>query len=151
VLLLHLFKGTNKVCDPSNPNMLGSASGCLCHRRSDRRRPSLRQNNSINSGSIGGPQQGPQIVWVFHSIESKEEPMLSVGRWSEQVLDSQESPLPNDRQHTLMRIRSGKPRELVPGFNRYADPGGPAECDQLFQAIVSTFAGHADMVKLSGS
>jgi hypothetical protein len=47
-----------------------------------------------------------------------------------------------------MRVRPGKPGELVSGFERHADAGRSAELDQPFQTIVSTLPGHADMVKL---
>jgi hypothetical protein len=47
-----------------------------------------------------------------------------------------------------MSIGTGKPGELVSGFERYADTGGSAELDQPFQAIVSTLPGHADVVEL---
>jgi hypothetical protein len=85
---------------------------------------------------------------VFHPIESKEEPVLSSVARSQQVLNPQESPLPNDRQHTLMRICPGKPGELVPGFERHTDPRRAAKLDQPFQAIISTLPSNTDMIEL---
>ena len=67
---------------------------------------------------------------------------------SQQVLDSQELALPNDRQDSLMGVGPGKPGELVPGLKRYANTGRPAELDQPLQPVVATLPGHADMVKL---
>jgi hypothetical protein len=85
---------------------------------------------------------------IFDAIESKEEPMLASLAGTQQVLDSQELPLPNDRQYPLMGIRPCKSGELVPGFKRYANAGGSAKLNQPLQAIVSTLPRHTDMVKL---
>ena len=52
-----------------------------------------------------------------------------------------------------MGVGAGEPGELVPGFERYADAGGPAEVDQPFQAVVAVvaFPGDGDMVQLTGT
>jgi hypothetical protein len=90
-------------------------------------------------------------VGVFDAIESKEEPVLACLAGSQQVFNPQESPLPNNRQYALMRIRPGEPGELVPGFERYADTGRPAKLNQPFQTVISTLPRHADMIKLPGT
>ena len=77
--------------------------------------------------------------------------MLFPLRGRQQIFDPQEPPFPNDRQYSLMSVRSGEPGELVPGFERYTDTGRSAELDEPFQAIVTTLTGHADMVKLPGT
>jgi hypothetical protein len=48
-----------------------------------------------------------------------------------------------------MRIRTGKPRELVPWFERHADTRRAAKLDQPFQAIISTLPRNTDMIELS--
>jgi hypothetical protein len=88
-------------------------------------------------------------VGIFDAIESKEEPVLASLAGTQQVLDSQKFPLPNDRQHALMCVCPCKSGELVPGFKRYADAGPSAELDQSLQAIVSTLPRYADVVKLT--
>jgi hypothetical protein len=90
-------------------------------------------------------------VGIFDTIESKEEPVPVWLVGSQQVLNSQKLPLPNDGQNALMCICPGKSGELVPGFKRHADAGRPAEFDQPLQAIVSTLSRHADMIKLPGT
>jgi hypothetical protein len=131
--------------------MLGSPGGGLGYGRGHWGRSPFRQNNTIEAGAIGGPEQRSQIVRVFDAVESKEEFVLSrLGR-SQQILDSQKFSFPNDRQNALMGISAGEPGELVPGFERYANTRRAAELDQPFQAIISTLPGHADMVKLPGT
>jgi hypothetical protein len=85
---------------------------------------------------------------VFDAIESEEEPVLSPIARSQKVLNPQEFALPNDCQYALVGIRTGKPGELVPGFERYADTGRSAELDQPFQAVVSTLPCNTDMIEL---
>jgi hypothetical protein len=87
-------------------------------------------------------------VRVFDAIESKEEPVPVWLVGSQQVLNSQKLPFPNDCQNALMCVCPGKSGELVPGFERYADAGRAAEFDQPLQAIVSTLPRHTDMIKL---
>jgi hypothetical protein len=70
---------------------------------------------------------------------------------SQQILDSEELALPNDGQYALMRVSPGESGQLVAGFERYANTGGPAERDQSFQAVVATLPRNADMIKLPGT
>jgi hypothetical protein len=88
---------------------------------------------------------------VFDAIEGKEEPVLACLAWSQQILNPQEFALPNHRQHTLVGVCTGKPGELVPGFERYADIGGSAELDQPFEAVVATLPRHGDVIELPGT
>jgi hypothetical protein len=128
--------------------MLGSPGRGLGYSRGHRGRPPFRQNNAIDAGAIGGAEQRSQVVGVFDAIKSKEEPVPVCLAGRQQVLNSEELALPNDRQDALMRIGAGKPGELVPGFERYADPGGAAKLDQPFQAIISTLPSNSDMIEL---
>jgi hypothetical protein len=131
--------------------MFRSTGRGLGHGRGHWRRSSFRQNNAIDARAIGGPEKCSEVVRVFDAIESEEEPVLAGLAGGQQVLDPQESPLPNDRQYALMRICPGESGELVPGFERYADTGVSAELDQPFQAIISALPRHADMIKLPGT
>jgi hypothetical protein len=70
---------------------------------------------------------------------------------SQQVLDPQESPFPNDRQYPLVRIRPSESGQLVPGFEHHADTSRSAKLDQPFQTVVLALPRHADMIKLPGT
>jgi hypothetical protein len=87
-------------------------------------------------------------VRVFDAIESQEEFVLAWLAWRQKVLNPKELPLPNDRQDALVRIRTGKPRELVPWFERHADTRRAAKLDQPFQAIISALPSNTDMIEL---
>jgi hypothetical protein len=50
-----------------------------------------------------------------------------------------------------MGVRPREPGQLIPGLERYTDTVCSAELDQPFEAVVSTLAGEADMVKLPGT
>jgi hypothetical protein len=151
ILLLHLLERANKVRNTGDPHMLGGPGRGFGYRRGHGRRSPFRQNDAIDAGAVGGPEQRSEIVRVFDAVESKEEFVLSWLAWRQQVLYPEEFALSNDGQHTLMRIRPGKSGELVPGFERYTDTVCSAELDQPFEAIVSTLSGEADMVKLPGT
>jgi hypothetical protein len=131
--------------------MLGGPGRGFGHRCGHGRRSPFRQNDAIDAGTIGSPEQRSEIVRVFDAVESKEEFVLTWLAWRQQVLYPEEFALSNDGQHTLMRIRPSKSGELVPGLERHADTVCSAELDQPFQAIVSTLPGEADMVKLPGT
>jgi len=109
ILLLHLLKRANEVRNPGNPHMLRSPGRCLGHGRGHRSRSPFRKDHTVDARAIGGSQQRSQVVGVLDAIESEKEPVLSCLAWSQQILNPQESPLPNDRQHALMGIRPGKP------------------------------------------
>jgi len=53
-----------------------------------------------------------------------------------------------------MGVGAGEPGELVPGLERNADAGGPAEVDEPLEAVVApvvAFPGDGDMVQLTGT
>ena len=129
--------------------MFGGSRGRLGYRRGDRCRTSLRQDDSVYSCSVGGAQKSTQIVRIFDAIESKEEPMLSRLFRGEQVFDPEKLALADDRKHSLMRIGSGEPGELVARLQRYANASGAAEFDQPFEAIIAALPCKADIVELA--
>jgi hypothetical protein len=54
---------------------------------------------------------------IFDPIKSEKESVLFTLSWSQQVVDPQKPPFPDDRQHTLVGIRSRQPGKLVSRLN----------------------------------
>jgi hypothetical protein len=117
MVLLHLLERTNQVRNPRNPHMLRGTSRGLRDSRGNWRRPALGQNDAINTCAVGRSQQRPQVMRIFDPIKSEKESVLFTLSWSQQILDPQELPLPDDRQHTLVGIRSRQPGKLVSRLN----------------------------------
>ncbi len=70
-------------------------------------RPPFGEDDSVDSGSVGGSEEGPEIVRVFESVESEEKAVLTLVIGGQKVFDAQELPLPDDGQDTLMGVRCG--------------------------------------------
>jgi hypothetical protein len=121
----------------------------LGNRRGDRGRATLRQNHSVDAGSVSRAEKRSEIVGIFDAVECKEEAVLPVFLRSQKVFDSKKLTLPDDCQHALMGIGSGNPGELVARFERDADACGAAELDNTFEAVVPAFAGNTYVVKLA--
>ncbi len=67
---------------------------------------------------------------------------------SQKIFHSKKLPLPDNRQHALMRVRAGEPSELVARLQRYANTSCSAELDQPFKPLIATFARNTDMIEL---
>src|ERR1700722_11688263 len=75
VALLH---GLKRACDVDHlrdADVLAGSRGAFSDGRVQRSRTALRQHDSVNSGTVGGAEQGAEIVGVFDSIERQEEPV----------------------------------------------------------------------------
>jgi hypothetical protein len=149
MLLLHLFERADKVSDTSNADMLRGSRGGLRHCGRDRGRAAFRQDDSVDSGPVGGAKQRAKVMWILDAVERKEETMSSLFSVGQKVFNAEKLTFPDDCQHALMGIGAGDPGELVAGFERDTYACGAAELDQPFKAFVAALAGHAYMVKLA--
>ena len=151
VLLLHLLEGADQVGNAGDTDVLGGSGGGFGYGRSDGGGAALGEDDAIDAGAVGGPEQGSEVVRVFDAVEGEEEPVVPGFGWSEKVLDSKELTLADDGEHALVGIGAGEAGELVPGFEGDADTGFSAELDEAFEAFVFAFACHADVVELPGT
>jgi hypothetical protein len=146
MFLLHLLECANQVGNAGDANVLGGSGGGFGYGCGDGGGAAFGEEDTIDAGTVGGSEQGSEIVGVFDAVESKEEPVVSGFGWSQKILDSEELTLANNGQHALVGIGAGKAGELIPGFEGDADAGFAAEIDEPFEAFVPTLASHADMV-----
>jgi hypothetical protein len=151
VFLLHLFEGANEVGDAGDANVFGGSGGGFGYGCGDGGGASLGEEDAIDAGSVGGSEQGSEVVGVFDAVEGEEETVMSGFGWGEKVLDSEELTLADDGQNALVGIGAGEAGELVAGLEGDADAGFAAEVDEAFEAVVFAFACHADVVQLPGT
>jgi hypothetical protein len=76
--------------------MLGGPGRGFGHRCGHGRRSPFRQNDAIDPGAIGSPEQGSKVVGIFDTVESKEEFVLAWVGWRQQVLYPEEFALSNE-------------------------------------------------------
>jgi hypothetical protein len=88
-------------------------------------------------------------VGVFYAVEGEEEVVLAVRLGAHEVFDAEKLAILDDCEDALMGIGSGETGELVAGFERDADTGGAAELYEAFEAVIATFPGYADVIKLA--
>lgn len=151
MLLLHLLQRTDEVRDACDANVLRSPGGGLRHRRRYGSGTALGQNDSIDTRAVGGTKESAEIVRVLDAIESKEEAVLLVGFGSEQVFDSEESPLHDNGQHALMCVCAGNPGELVARLQSDPNACGAAELNQPLKALIAALTGDAYVIKLASA
>jgi hypothetical protein len=134
VLLFQKLERSNQIRNSRNSNVFRRSCRGFGYGRGYGGGSALGQNDAVDAGAIGGPEERSEVVGVFDTIEGEEEAILSgfAGCWlvrSEEVFDSEEFSFSNNGQYALVGISAGEPGELVPGLERYADAGDPAKLD----------------------
>ena len=151
MFLLHLFERADEVGDAGDADVLGCAGGGFGYGGGDGGGASLREDDAVYSGAVGGADEGAEVVGIFDAVEGKEEAVLAVFFGGEEVFDGEEFALADDGEDALVGIGAGEAGELVAGLDGDADVGGAAKFDDAFETFVATFAGYADVVELAGT
>jgi hypothetical protein len=151
VLLLHLLERADEVGDAGYADVLGGSGGGLGYGAGDGGGAALGEDDSVYSGSVGGAEEGSEVVGIFYAVEGEEEAVLAVLFGGEEVFDGEELALADDGEDALMGVGAGEAGELVAGLDGDADVGGAAEFDDTLEAFVSAFAGDADVIELAGT
>jgi hypothetical protein len=151
VFLLHLLEGADEVGDAGDADVLGGSGGGLGYGSGDGSRAALGEDDTVDSGTVGGAEESAEIVGVFDSVEGKEEAMLAVFFGGEEIFDGEELAFADDGEDALVGVGAGETCELVTRLDGDADASGAAEIDEALEAFVSTFAGDADVIELAGT
>jgi hypothetical protein len=146
VILLHLLERPDQVGNAGDANVLGGSGGGFGYGCGDWGGAALGEDDAIDTGAVGGSEQGSEVMGVLNAVEGEEEPVMSGFGGGQKVLDSEELTFADDGKHTLVGIGAGEAGELVPGFEGDADTGFSAEFDESFEPVVPAFASHADVV-----
>jgi hypothetical protein len=154
ILPLELFKSTNKIDDAGNAQMFGSSGAGFHGNGAERRGTALGQYNTIHSCSVGYAEKRAKILWVFHTIQSKQEPGFAgsgrrVGR--KQVFNCK-CLLPVDKcDDALVRDVLGGQGKLFARLLADTNAELAAECDELFEAAIVAFGSDKNVVKAATS
>jgi hypothetical protein len=154
VLLFHLLERADEVRNSRNSNVFGGSGRGFGYGGGYGGGSALGDNDAVDAGTVGGSKQGSEVVGVFDTVEGEEEAGLGWFLRCEEVFDCEEFSLTNDGQYALVGVGAGEPGELIPGLERNADAGGPAEVDEPLEAVVAAvvaFPGDGDMVQLAGT
>jgi hypothetical protein len=151
MFLLQLFEGADEVGDASDADVLGGSGGGLGDGGGDGSGAALGQDDAVDSGTLGGAKERPEIVGVLNAVEGEEETVLAFRFWLQEIFDAEKLALFNYCQDALMGVGAGDPGELVAGFERDADACGAAELDEPLEAVIATLAGYADVVERAGT
>ena len=152
MFLLELLEGADEVGDAGDADVLGGSGGGLGDGAGDGGGAALGEDDAVDTGSVGGAEEGAEVVGVFDAVEGEEEAVLAVLRFGgEEVFDGEELALADDGEDALMGVGAGEAGELVAGLDGDADFGGAAELDEAFEAFVAALAGYADVIELAGA
>jgi hypothetical protein len=69
MLLLHLFEGADEVGDAGDANVLGGSGGGFGDGGGDGGGAALGEEDAVDTGSVGGAEEGTEIVGIFDAIE----------------------------------------------------------------------------------
>ena len=153
ILLLELFKCAHEVDDSGDAQVLGGTGGSLDGDGAERSRTPLGKEDAIDTSSVGGTKQRPEIMRVFDAIEGEQKTggLIFAFRGSEQVFERKEFPLTHDGNHALMAGGFGHAGQLVTVLKTHANALRAAKIDDalnfLCSAALLAVTADADMVK----
>jgi hypothetical protein len=106
ILALELFQGADKIDDAGDAQMFGGSGAGLHGDGAEGRSTALGKNNAVDACSVGYAEKRAQILWVFHAVQSEQEPGCAgggggVGR--KQVLNRERLLPMNVCDNSLMR------------------------------------------------
>ena len=73
ILLFEFFDSTNEIDHPRDAEMFGRTRTGFYSDGADGGGTALRQDDAVNTGSIGNPKERAQILRVFHAIECQQQ------------------------------------------------------------------------------
>ena len=79
VFLLELLEGADEVGDSGDADVLGGSGGGFGYGAGDGGGAAFWDNDAVDTGSVGGAEEGSEVVGVFDAVEGEEEAVLAVG------------------------------------------------------------------------
>ena len=155
MFLLHLLERADEISDAGNADVFGGSGGGFGDGGGDGGRAALGDDDAVDASSVGGAEEGPEVVRVFDAIEGKKKAVMAVGGGGEEVFDGEEFALADDGENALVGVGAGEAGELVAWFEGDTDAGGAAEVDEALEAVVkfapgvTSLAGDADVFELA--
>lgn len=149
--LLHLLEGADEIGDAGDADVLGGPGGGFGYGGGDGSAASLGEKNAVDPRSVGGAEEGAEVVGVFDAVEGEEEAGAAVWRGGKKIFDGKECPFAKIGDDALMRLGFGDAGELIAGLNRDANSGGAGERGDTVQLGIAALAGDGDAVETTGA
>jgi len=73
VFLLHLLEGADEVGDACDADVLGGSGGGFSDGSGDGGGAALGDDDAVDAGTVGGAEEGTEVVGIFDPVEGKEE------------------------------------------------------------------------------
>jgi hypothetical protein len=138
----------DEVDDAGEAEMLRGTGGGFDGDRAEGGGTALGEEDTIDSGSFGGTEDGSEVLGIFNAVEGEHEAGF---RAFEDVLRGEEFALANDGDDALVAGSAGDAGEGVAGFGTDRDFGGAAEVDDGLEALVVAFLRNAYVVEAAGT
>ena len=150
--LLHGFEGAGDVDDLGDADVLGGSGGGFGDDGADGSGAALGEDDAVDTGTVGGAEQGAEVVGVFDSVEGEEEAVSAgSGGGVEQVFEGEEGAFAQESDDALVGVGLGVAGELVAGFGVDADAGGAGELEHAIHARVAAVTCDGDVVQPPGT
>jgi hypothetical protein len=149
ILPLEVFEGAHQVDDPRDAKVLGRSCTCLYRCGTQRRRAPLGKNDTVDSGTVGHPQQCAKVLRIFDAIESQQK----TGRaglacnWFGQVFKGKKLLRANNSDHTLVCGGSGQSGEMFAWLLADSNTGLTTVSNEAGESVIVPLAGHQHVVK----
>jgi len=115
----------------------------------------LRENHTVHSCPVRHAQQSPQILRIFHTVESQHESRGWLTRIAdkrrEKIFNREELLRPDHGDHTLVRGRARKLRQLIARLLTDTHARLAAVGNESRKSFVVTLTSYDDVVKTAST
>ena len=151
VLLLQFFECPDQVHNPRNPQVFRRARAGLQSHWAERGGAPLREDDTIDTGSIRNAEQRTEVLRIFYAVQCHKKARLRRIRSREQVLDRKKLLRLHKGDNALVCIGSGKLREMLTRLLPHSDAGVTAVGDQPGEPVIVALGGDQDMIEAAMS
>jgi hypothetical protein len=156
IALFEGFQSADEVDNASEAEMLGGSGGGFDGDGAERSRAALGEENAIDTGAFGRPQEGTEVLRIFDAVEGENE--AGGGAFAgagEQIFEGEEVPFADDGEDALVGGGLGESGEGVARLGADIDAGFAAQGGNGGEAGVLTAAealgGEADVVEAASA
>src|ERR1019366_10486593 len=139
-------QGARDVGDARNRQMLVSSRRSLDGGARQSSGATLRDDDTIRAGCVGGADQRAQVVWIFHAVEHHQETVLTV-TLVEQGVHARVLLAAGDRNDALMSVGVGGAIELLARQKAHLHTAGAAVVNKALHPLVMPLARNTDVFK----
>ncbi len=107
----------------------------------------LGQDDAVDAGSVGHPQQRAQVLRISDAVEGEDKASLVGLQWLDEMFEAEQLLRADDGDDSLVRGGSSDLGELVAGLLADTDSGLAAGSDETGKSNVVTLTGNENEIK----